>query len=95
MHPQIILAAVIWYVGWSTISWLQFRSDKRRARAKEWRIPEITLLQTAALGGWPGAWYAVRRFRHKSMKQSFQIQLFVATMTNFALLLMVMIALNL
>ena len=76
------------------VSLLQFRIDKSRAQAKEWRISELTLLQTAALGGWPGAWFAMQQFRHKSKKQNFQVQLFVATMINFALLLIAVIALN-
>ena len=47
--------------------------DKRRARAKEWRISEAGLHLTEVLGGWPGAFLAQRRLRHKCSKGSYQV----------------------
>jgi uncharacterized membrane protein YsdA (DUF1294 family)/cold shock CspA family protein len=46
--------------------------DKRRARAKEWRISEAELHFTELLGGWPGAFLAQRRLRHKVSKAGYQ-----------------------
>ncbi len=51
--------------------WLYAR-DKRRAREKEWRISEQTLHLVELLGGWPAAWLAQRRLRHKCSKTSYQ-----------------------
>jgi uncharacterized membrane protein YsdA (DUF1294 family) len=48
-----------------------FWLDKRRARQRLWRIPESKLLLLAVIGGWPGAKFAQRRFRHKTQKQPF------------------------
>jgi uncharacterized membrane protein YsdA (DUF1294 family) len=45
--------------------------DKRRAKKDQWRIKESTLLVWALVGGWPGGIWAMRRFRHKTTKQSF------------------------
>ncbi len=46
--------------------------DKRRARAGEWRVPEASLHLLELLGGWPGAFLAQRRLRHKCSKGSYQ-----------------------
>lgn len=55
----------------SLTSIVLFRRDKTKAMVGEWRVPEVMLLNVAALGGWPGAWWSIRRFRHKSSKGSF------------------------
>jgi uncharacterized membrane protein YsdA (DUF1294 family)/cold shock CspA family protein len=47
--------------------------DKRRARAKEWRLSEGALHLLELLGGWPGAFLAQRRLRHKCSKGSYQV----------------------
>lgn len=57
----------------SLFAFFSYRSDKRRAEAGAWRIPETTLHLTALLGGWPGAFLAQRLFRHKVSKVSFQL----------------------
>lgn len=59
--------------AFSVFAFLAYRSDKRRAEAGEWRIPESTLQFMALCGGWPGAFVAQRRYRHKTAKASFQL----------------------
>ena len=56
----------------SLITYLMYASDKRRARRQAWRIPETQLHLFEILGGWPGAWLAQKRFRHKCSKLSYQ-----------------------
>jgi uncharacterized membrane protein YsdA (DUF1294 family)/cold shock CspA family protein len=46
--------------------------DKQRARAKEWRLSEAGLHLLELLGGWPGAFLAQRRLRHKCSKPDYQ-----------------------
>jgi uncharacterized membrane protein YsdA (DUF1294 family) len=60
-------------VAVSFFTWLAYWSDKRRAEAGEWRIPEATLHLGELLGGWPGAFLAQRQLRHKTAKVSYQI----------------------
>ncbi len=55
------------------ISYAAYAADKRRAREKDWRISEAKLHLTELLGGWPGAFLAQRRLRHKVSKPSYQI----------------------
>ena len=67
---RVLLAAVI---GVSGITFLIYRTDKRRAEAGAWRIPESTLHFASLMGGWPGAFLAQRTYRHKTSKTSFQL----------------------
>ncbi|HSJ04462.1 MAG: DUF1294 domain-containing protein [Verrucomicrobium sp.] len=46
--------------------------DKQRAQTGRWRIPESRLHLFALMGGWPGAYLAQHRFRHKTSKPLFQ-----------------------
>ncbi|MFG0288605.1 MAG: DUF1294 domain-containing protein [Rhodopirellula sp. JB044] len=54
-------------------------------RTKHSRVSEQTLLLISALGGWPGAWWASQRFRHKTKKVSFRIQYGIAIVINLVL----------
>jgi uncharacterized membrane protein YsdA (DUF1294 family)/cold shock CspA family protein len=56
----------------TAISYGSYALDKQRARAREWRISEAGLHVTELLGGWPGAFIAQRRLRHKVSKGSYQ-----------------------
>jgi uncharacterized membrane protein YsdA (DUF1294 family) len=62
--------------SWATISaitYFVYAWDKRSARANGQRTPEITLHLLELLGGWPGAFVAQHRLRHKTAKAGFQI----------------------
>ena len=59
------------------ISYGCYALDKRRARAQEWRISEAGLHLTELLGGWPGAFLAQRRLRHKVSKFGYQLVFWV------------------
>ena len=50
---------------------LFYRGDKILAERGLWRIPERCLHMWELFGGWPGAVYAWRKYRHKSRKGSF------------------------
>jgi uncharacterized membrane protein YsdA (DUF1294 family) len=76
----------LWYPVFSAISLVQFGVDKRRAKNREWRIPEASLLLVALLGGWPGSLLAMSRFRHKSSKRTFQTPLMVCIAVNLTAL---------
>jgi len=52
-----------------------FAIDKRRARRRHWRIPEKSLLFLCLFGGTPSAYWARKRFRHKTRKQPFSMRL--------------------
>jgi uncharacterized membrane protein YsdA (DUF1294 family) len=56
----------------SLLAFLLYWSDKRKARAEQWRTPENVLHALEFAGGWPGALLAQQVFRHKTRKVSFQ-----------------------
>lgn len=62
----------------SIITFVMFGIDKRNAANKpQSRIPENYLHLTALLGGWPGALAGQRFFRHKTIKLSFRMVLWL------------------
>lgn len=56
----------------STVTYLLYRGDKKKAQEGSWRTPESTLHFAELLGGWPGAFLAQRIIRHKNAKSSYQ-----------------------
>ena len=71
-----------WYAVASVVAWSLYASDKRRAREGRWRVKEGTLHLAEILGGWPGAFLAQRRFRHKTVKWSFLVGFWFAVVLH-------------
>lgn len=46
-------------------------ADKHKARKKQWRIPEATLMTVALIGGSLGSWLGMYTFRHKTRHLQF------------------------
>jgi uncharacterized membrane protein YsdA (DUF1294 family) len=60
-------------VGINIVTITLFWLDKQAAIKGHSRIAEKTLLLFALIGGTPGAFYAQRRFRHKTQKEPFRL----------------------
>jgi len=69
-EPQLVFGGVaaIGLAAFASFGW-----DKRRARRGKRRIPESTLHMLELFGGWPGSYLGQRIFRHKTLKQSYQV----------------------
>jgi uncharacterized membrane protein YsdA (DUF1294 family) len=65
----------------NVLTYWMYARDKRRAEAGEWRVSETRLHLLELLGGWPGAWRAQRRLRHKCSKGSYQIVFWLIVLT--------------
>lgn len=67
-------------------AFLTFGEDKRRAKKREWRIPEATLMGLAAAGGSLGALAGMRFFHHKTRHRKFTAGVLALLITQIALL---------
>ena len=57
----------------NAVSFLLMLVDKRSAQKKLWRIPESTLLLSAAIGGSIGSLAGMYTFRHKTRHLKFTL----------------------
>lgn len=71
-----------------------YAQDKEAAQLDNRRIPENTLHLLAFLGGWPAAWLAQQRLRHKTQKQPFRMIYFCTIFLNILLILWLISPLN-
>ena len=78
----IPLAAAVYFLAASGITFIAYALDKRAAKKQSWRIQESRLHLLALLGGWPGALLAQQTLRHKSAKTSFKIVLWLSILVN-------------
>lgn len=80
---QLISMAVM---IWNIVVFITYGLDKKKAKAKAYRIPEKVLLAMSILGGGLGAWAGGTHFRHKTKKQSFQLAWAVGLMVDALLI---------
>ena len=59
--------------GISSLTFLAYRHDRKKAESRGWRTAESTLHGCELLGGWAAAFAAQRIFRHKISKPSYQV----------------------
>jgi uncharacterized membrane protein YsdA (DUF1294 family) len=70
------------YLGASVVAFVAYALDKSAARHGRWRTAEGTLHLLGLIGGWPGAAFAQRIFRHKSRKAEFQRVFWITVVLN-------------
>lgn len=64
------------------ISFLVYGVDKKKAKNKQWRIPESTLIFLSLIGGGLGGLIAMVIFKHKLSKKLFYIGLPIIIIIN-------------
>ena len=57
----------------NAVAFFLMLADKRKAKKNLWRIPEATLMMSAALGGSIGALAGMYTFRHKTKHLKFTL----------------------
>jgi len=62
-----------WLIAVNLTTFGYYGYDKACARRLARRVPEVVLHGLALLGGSPGAFAAIRLFRHKTIKGRFQL----------------------
>lgn len=70
---RVILAYLLFV---NLLTYFLYWLDKRRAHQGGQRISEKELLFCALAGGSPGAWFAMRRLRHKTRKTWFKFSFY-------------------
>ena len=65
------------------ITFIVFAMDKKKARRKQWRVPESTLLFLSLMGGGFGGLLSMYIFRHKTDKIKFVIIMPILFILNF------------
>lgn len=65
--PILLLIGLI-----NLLTYWMYSQDKEAAERGNRRVPENTLHILAVLGGWPSAWLAQQKLRHKTQKQPFR-----------------------
>lgn len=84
MKYIILYLVVVNYLAFS-----MFAFDKKKAIAKERRVPEKNLLLLCLFGGSFGGWLAMNKLRHKTSKSSFKIQFYILVVLQALLLIFV------
>lgn len=77
-----------WLVAINLTAFMVYGADKTMAEGRRVRVPEKVLLLLALLFGSLGAWLGMQFFRHKTAKQSFKIQFWLAVFLQAALVLL-------
>lgn len=81
--------AIVAYLGLVAVmslwTFAAYGFDKRRAARGGRRVPEQTLHLLALVGGWPGAFFGQRFFRHKTSKLSFLVVFWAVVVIHIAL----------
>eukprot|EP00871_Galdieria_phlegrea_P002855 jgi/Galph1/3570/GphlegSOOS_G2220.1 len=62
-----------------------FGYDKQQAVTGGWRVPERVLCSTAVIGGWLGGLVAMRKFHHKTKKESFLYKYYACVAANLGI----------
>lgn len=73
---------LVWMLAVSGLTYFLYCHDKQRARAGGWRVPEKILHLFELAGGWPGAFLAQRRIRHKCSKLGYQFLFWLIVATH-------------
>jgi uncharacterized membrane protein YsdA (DUF1294 family)/cold shock CspA family protein len=79
---RLPFAVLALYLGASVLAFAAYALDKSAARDGRWRTAESTLHLFGLAGGWPGALFAQRVFRHKSRKAEFRRVFWVTVTVN-------------
>ena len=86
--------ALLFIVMMNVLTYWMYAQDKEAALLGNRRVPEQTLHILSFLGGWPTAWLAQEKLRHKTQKQPFRKIYFCTIALNILLILWLISPLN-
>ena len=83
---------IVYWIGINAIAFAVTARDKRNARLRLRRVPEIDILMLAAMGGAAGEWLAMLLFRHKTRKARFAVGVPVMLALQAVLILLLVLS---
>ena len=83
---QLIL---IYLLAINVFAFFLYGIDKWKAKRSKWRIPEMTLLSIAAIGGSVGAWIGMKVWHHKTMHKKFKYGIPLILFAQIAIVLFI------
>lgn len=89
LPKSVVGLLTAWLVGINVTTFGYYGWDKWRARMGARRVPEAVLHGMTLLGGSLAAYFAMRTFRHKTIKTSFRAVFWTAVALQLALVVFV------
>ena len=83
---QLIL---IYLLAINVFAFFLYGIDKWKAKRSKWRIPEMTLLSIAVIGGSVGAWIGMKVWHHKTMHKKFKYGIPLILFVQIAIVLFI------
>lgn len=83
---QLIL---IYFLAINVFAFFLYGIDKWKAKRSKWRIPEMTLLSIAVIGGSVGAWIGMKVWHHKTMHKKFKYGIPLILFAQIAIVLFI------
>ncbi|EHA16927.1 DUF1294 domain-containing protein [Halomonas sp. HAL1] len=90
-----MIPIVAFYAVVSMLAYITYAIDKKSAINNRRRVSEKTLHLLGVVGGWPGAFLAQQRLRHKTQKTAFQATFWLTVVVNLACAGWLTVSLNL
>ena len=84
VYVKYIIAGYLLFIN--LLAFILYFADKQKAKKKQWRIREATLLGVAWLGGALGAFLGMQIFRHKTKHIRFVLLVPLALLVWIALI---------
>ena len=86
MKSLLIVAAIL--ALWNIITFIMYGLDKSKAKKKQWRISETTLLMVAFFMGGIGAFLGMTFLRHKTQHMKFKVLVPLAIAFNIGVMVL-------
>lgn len=90
-----MIPIVAFYAVVSMLAYITYAIDKKSAINNRRRVSEKTLHLLGVVGGWPGAFLAQQRLRHKTQKTAFQVTFWLTVVVNLVCAGWLTVSLNL
>lgn len=79
-----VITILFWIIAVNLIAIILMKRDKEHAQKEKWRTRESTLLIVAFAGGALGMYYAMYKYKHKTLHKKFTILVPTFIVLHFA-----------